>query len=189
MKRLLFLLAIAALVPPGTALSKGPVEAMITGPGLDKAIVLSGVGEEPTPAGSLAESAGFFLAAFTPGESPLLQARPRGDLGPRYTITYKLPDEIKQYAYPYATPPVAYMPPDQGLFGADVTRGGWFLAGPQLKTLLVSAGLPKSAPGGSGSDPSGSFSLGLLRLFGAGLLLVMATTLVMRRRARPATTA
>jgi len=185
MKRLLFILAIGALVLPATALGKGPVEATITGPGLDKPIVLSGVGEEPTPAGSLAESAGFFLAAFGPNESPLIRARPRGDVGPRYTITYEIPAKIKQYAYPYATPPVSYLPPGQDLFGADVTRGGWFRAGTQLRAMLVSAGLPKAAPGGSGSDED-FVSTGLLSLLGAVLLLGAAATFVLRRRARPA---
>jgi hypothetical protein len=187
MKRLLFI-AVGALVLPATALGKGPVEATIIGPGLGKPIVLSGVGEEPTPASSLAESAGFFRAAFGPEPSPLLQARPRGDLGPRYTITYKIPAGIKQYVYPYATPPVSYLPPGQDLFGADVTRGGWFRAGTRLRALLVSAGLSESAPSGSTSD-QGSVSTGLVSLLGAALVLGATTMLVLRRRARPATAA
>jgi hypothetical protein len=184
MKRLL-LIAIGALVLPAAALGKGPVEATITGPGLGKPIVLSGVGKEPTPVGALAESTGFFRAAFSPEESALLQGRPPGDLGPKYTITYKIPTKIRQYAYPYANPPVAYLPPGQDLFGADVTRGGWFRAGTRLKTMLVSAGLPKESPGGSSRPDQDVVSAGLISLLGAALLLGATTAFVLRRRARP----
>ena len=45
MKRLLGIVAVAALVLPATAQAKGPDRATITGPGLDAAIVLSGYGE------------------------------------------------------------------------------------------------------------------------------------------------
>ena len=42
MKRFLFLLAAAALALPATAFAKGPSDATITGPGLGKAIEISG---------------------------------------------------------------------------------------------------------------------------------------------------
>jgi hypothetical protein len=68
MKRLLFLLAVAALALPATALAKGPSQARITGPGLTKAIVIAGAEAEGTPIMDLADAAGFFPAAF--GQEP-----------------------------------------------------------------------------------------------------------------------
>jgi hypothetical protein len=189
MKRILVLLALAALALPTAASAKGPVSASIEGPGTGGGIKLTGGGENfGTTLGNLAQYAGFFPAAFGQEPSPMLGARPQGDLGPRYTITYEIPGEIKQYVYPYASPPATYMPPGQDLYGADATKGGWFRADEQLKTTLVSAGLPKTAPGESGLDV-GSISTGLISLLGAALVLGATTMFVLRRRARPATAA
>src|SRR5947199_232583 len=66
MKRILFLLAVAALALPATALAKGPSEAKITGPGLGKAITVTGPESEGSPLMTFAEHAGFFPAAFGP---------------------------------------------------------------------------------------------------------------------------
>ena len=91
MKRLLFLLAIAALALPAAALAKGPSEATITGPGLGKAITIVGAEEEGSPLMSFAEQAGFFQAAFGQEPDPMLPGKPKGDLGPKYRIEYKVP--------------------------------------------------------------------------------------------------
>jgi hypothetical protein len=58
MKRLLFVLAAAALLAPA-ALAKGPSQATVTGPGLSEAIVLKGLGDSS----ALTEQAGFFPGA------------------------------------------------------------------------------------------------------------------------------
>jgi hypothetical protein len=97
-------------------------------------------------------------------------------------------DRLKQDIYPYAPGgPVTYMKPGQKFFGTEETRGGWFKAAPVLKDTLVSAGLPKLAPGGSSSDDSSFFSAELLSaMAGAALLLAGATVVFLRRRERPA---
>ena len=108
MKRLLLLLAVAALVLPAAAFAKGPDEATITGPGLAKAITITGPEEAGSPLMSFAEAAGFFPAAFGQEPNPMLPDRPKGDLGPKYRIDYNVPGgeggsfSISQDLYPYA---------------------------------------------------------------------------------------
>src|SRR4051812_13737057 len=103
MKRLLFVLFAAALLAPA-AVAKGPSEASITGPGLSKAITFKGLGDSS----SLTEYAGFFPSAFGQSPDPMLQGRPTGKLGPRYTIRYVVPGgysktyRLTQDLYPYA---------------------------------------------------------------------------------------
>src|SRR6266513_1613865 len=132
MKRILFLLAIAALALPATALAKGPSEAKITGPGLGKAITVTGPESEGSPLMTFAEQAGFFPAAFSQQPNPMLPGRPKGNLGPKYRIAYKVPGpesdqfQISQDLYPYASPSaVSYMPAGQKIFDST-THGGWY---------------------------------------------------------------
>src|SRR5687767_12182387 len=189
-------LVASALVFAVTAQAKGPVAATIDGPGTGGGISIGGNGEPGSgaPLGKLSDQAGLFAAAFGQTPDPMLADRPNGDLGPRYTISYRLPGPsgedatIRQDAYPYAQGgPVTYTAPGQRFFGTQSTRGGWYRASPKLKTTLVQAGLPTSAPstGGSGEEGSGfadfwpaiavAFVLGLTALIG-----VFA-----RRRLRP----
>jgi hypothetical protein len=196
MKRLLVLAALAALVLPTAALAKGPDEAKITGPGLAKAIVISGPEEEGSPMMAFAEAAGFFPAAFGQQPNPMEPSRPKGDLGPRYTIEYNVPGgdgeswTLKQDLYPYAQPSaVTYMKPGQTIFDMT-TIGGWW-SNATLKDQLVALGLPKSAATAKSSNASsaGFFSTGRLGLLVVVLLGIGGATLVMRRRLRGDATA
>ena len=190
MKRAFLILAIAALVLPAAALGKGPSGASIDGPG--GGITFNGDGEsEGTPLGDLTQQAGFFPAVFGQEPNPMFAGRPKGDLGPKHTITYTVPnptngiDEIKQDLYPYAKPgPVTYTRPGQRIFDMT-TRGGWFQANPQLKETLVAAGLPSRPPAAASSDSS-SLGTSLFSGFAVALFLVAATAVFLRRRARPA---
>ena len=91
----LFVLAAALL--PGAALGKGASEATIVGPGVDGPITLAGVSSRGQPGGDLqllariADESGFFSAVFSPTPDPMLDERPGGALGPKYTITYAMP--------------------------------------------------------------------------------------------------
>src|SRR5687767_1747900 len=108
MKRLLLVLAVTVLALPAAAIAKGPDEATITGPGLDKAITIKGLEEPGSPLMAFADAAGFFPAAFDQQPSPMLPGRPKGDLGPKYRIDYNVPGPdgenfaITQDLYPYA---------------------------------------------------------------------------------------
>jgi hypothetical protein len=198
MKRLLVLAALAALVLPTAALAKGPNEAKITGPGLAKAIVISGAEEPGSPMMTFAEAAGFFPATFGQQPNPMLPDRPKGDLGPRYTIEYNVPGPdggdftLKQDLYPYAQPAaVTYMKAGQKIFDMT-TAGGWW-SDSTLKDQLVAVGLPKTASAAeaanSSSSSAGFFSTGRLGVLVIVLLVLGGATLVMRRRFRGDATA
>jgi hypothetical protein len=189
MRRLILLLALGLLAVPSQALGKGPSAATMEGPGGGGGITFSG-DEGSGPLGNLTQQSGWFAAVFEQEPNPMLAARPRGDLGPKYTVTYTVPGPnndtftITQDVYPYASSrPVTYLAPGQPIFDMQ-TRGGWFQAGPDLKETLVAAGLPETAPGGSSDDTS--FPTATVSLLAFVLLLAGATALLLRRRARPA---
>jgi len=185
MKRLLFLLAVAALALPATALAKGPSQARITGPGLTKAIVIAGAEAEGTPIMNLADAAGFFPAAFGQEPDPMSSAPPKSTLGPKYSLDYVVPGgnnlnyKIHQDLYPYASSGGwSFMPKGQPIFDMT-THGGWFQDA-RLKGILVAHGLPKSVPTQTSSQSSnaGFFSTGkigalILVLFGIGAAAVL----------------
>jgi hypothetical protein len=191
MKRALLVLAIAALALPMAALGKGPSAASMDGPGSGGGITFSGDGESNgTPLGNLTEQSGFFPAVFTRQPDPMLDSRPKGDLGPKYTVTYTVPGpnnetwKIQQDVYPYAEHgPVTYMKPGQEIFELGGTRGGWFQATPQLKETLVSAGLPPSPPLAS----TNRWSIPRVTMSALTVLLfVFVAVFILRRRVRPA---
>ena len=191
MKRILFLLAIATLALPATAFAKGPSQAKIDGPGLGKAITITGTEEEGSPLMGFAEAAGFFPAAFGQQPDPMSPSRPKGSLGPKFSIDYTVPGpegetyEIAQDLYPYAKPfAVTYMAPGQKIF-YGATRGGWFES-PLLKQTLVKAGLP-ATPARPTSNSSSFVSGGQLGALagGAALLIAIGSAIFMRRRERP----
>jgi hypothetical protein len=191
MKRLLLVLALAALALPATAFAKGPDEAKITGPGLDKAIVVSGPEEDGSPMMTFADAAGFFPAVFGQQPNPMLPGRPKGNLGPKYTIEYNVPGgdgmswTLEQDLYPYALPSaVTYTKAGQEIFDMT-TVGGWW-ADASLKDQLTALGLPKSAAAAEETNASsaGFFSTGHLGVLVLVLLLLGGATLVMRRRFR-----
>jgi hypothetical protein len=193
MKRLLLVLALAALALPVTAFAKGPDEAKITGPGLDKAIVISGPEEDGSPMMAFAEAAGFFPAVFGQQPDPMLPGEPKGGLGPRYRIDYNVPGpegedySISQDLYPYALPSaVTYTKAGQEIFDMT-TVGGWW-SDASLKDQLVALGLPKTAAAAetasASSSSAGFFSTGRLGVLVLVLLVLGGATLVMRRRFR-----
>jgi hypothetical protein len=153
MKRVIVaLVALGALVVAGTAAAKGPSEAKITGPGLNSALTIKGVGEGDTSTdlGLLVNDAGFFPQTFGQSPTPLLRAQPQ-DLGPRYSVTYTVPgpttSTLEQELYPYASGgPASFMRPGQKFWDTQTTVGGWYRGTPQLKAMLVRAGLPAAPP-------------------------------------------
>ena len=191
MKRLLFLIAVAALALPATASAKGPSEATITGPGLGKAIRIIGPEAEGSPLMNLAEAAGFFPAAFGQTPDPMAYARPKGDLGPRYSIDYVVPgpnggnDKIHQDLYPYAKPGAwTHMAAGQPIFDFE-THGGWFTDS-RIKEILVARGLPKAPPTTSSksSSSAGFFSNGKIGAFVFVLFGIGAAAVLTRRHLR-----
>jgi hypothetical protein len=164
MKRLVLLISTLALTLAAPAAAKGPDEATVTGPGLDggKIVFRSGGGDPEfgTQFGDFVEAVGFFPAMFRTIPDPMVDTKPKGSLGPRYRIVYRVPGPdgdratIRQDVYPYAAAGVvSYMKPGQPFFGgSERTRGGWFVAGHPTKETLVAAGFPRSAPSGGGGS-------------------------------------
>lgn len=188
MKRLALTLAIATLALPTAALGKGPTAATLEGPGIGDGISFTGY-EGTGRLGYLTQATGFFAAVLGQQPNPMLAARPKGDLGPEYTLTYGVPGggstaKVVQTIYPYAPDgPVMYTAAGQDMFGMK-SRGGWFQGAPHLKATLVEAGLPASAS--SSSSDGSSFPAPTVSLLVFALLLVGATAVLLRRRARPA---
>jgi hypothetical protein len=192
MKHLVFALALVALTVPSAAFGKGATGATIDGPGSGGGITFKSGDQRngPTELSQLVEYSGLYPALFGQEPNPMLASRPKGDLGPKYIVTYTIPtsasDEakIRQEVYPYAKPaPVTYMQPGQKIFDGQ-TRGGWFQADQRLKQTLVAAGLPAQAPATTSGDSS--FPIDLVGLMAGALLLAAATTFAVRRRMRPA---
>jgi hypothetical protein len=180
-------LAVALLLPAAAA-AKGPSTATIAGPGLDHALEIKGYGEggDATPLGILVEGGGFFAQVFQPTPRLTTKARPAGQLGPRYDVTYIVPGPngdsiLTQDLYPYAaTGPLTYMTPAQKFWGSQSTTGGWFRGSSQLKQMLVRAGLPSSAPMAHAGHARG---VGIALETGAGIAVAaMALALLYRRR-------
>jgi hypothetical protein len=171
-RRVLLVAAVAActlLLLPTAALAKGPSAATIDGSGPGGPgngpkgpITLRGDGEmgSGSDLGSLAEDAGFFPALFAQTPDPMLKAAPTKLLGPRYTITWTVPEgdnvaaKLRQDVYPYAaTGPLTYTPPGQRVFG-EASHGGWYQASDGLRRQLIALGLPNRpalTSSGSGS--------------------------------------
>jgi hypothetical protein len=152
----------AAITLAAPALAKGPSQASITGPGLARAIAVSGDGEPgmQSPLALLAGQTGLFAVLFGPdvgvpgqASAPLRTPPPKASLGARYTVIYTVPGvtpqpgeqygRIRQDLYPYAAGgPVIYTPPGQAGFGGPVAVTGWLRAGPGLTRTLAQLGVP-----------------------------------------------
>ena len=184
------LIAFLTLALPGTALAKGPSAAMIAGPGL-ATIRVSGAEGSSTPFWRLVEATGWFEAAWGPSRLP--QEPPQGVLGPRYTITWKVPSSgrLQQDVYPYAKPsPVSYMRRGQEIYGTPV-KGGWYTGGTKLAKTLVAVGVPAQPPQASAPTPTATHTTssgsGLSAVEIAGIvlgavILVLALGLGIRAR-------
>ena len=167
--------ALLGALLPFLATAKGPIEASLEGPGLEAPLAFGwtygGAADDPrrAPFEHVALATGLLTAVFADASVETFDAasrrlrleRPKGDLGPRYTLTHRFEGpggaEIVQDLYPYAEPrPVLFIAPRS-----------WSVAGPGLREALVEAGLPAARGGGDGR-----WSLGFgLAALGAALVL------------------
>jgi hypothetical protein len=151
-----------ALALAAPALAKGPSQARITGPGLARAVVVSGNGEpgEPDRLASLALQTGLFTVMFGAGAdiggpvpAQLRSPPPQASLGPGYLVIYTVPGvtprpgqefgQVRQDVYPHAAGgPVIYTPRGQHGFGESLTVTGWLRGSPQLARTLALVGVP-----------------------------------------------
>ena len=182
------------------ALAKGlePAEARITGPGLEKPIVLR---DPDGPGGTGGTTLGLFAGqtlSYSYEDRSRMVQKPAEDLGPRYTVHWRLrPMEggdtvtLRQDLFPYAQGgPVVFLPDSRRARRSHLTSG-WLRPTPTLLTNLQAYGLPERAPGSassleeSGDETEPSFlapiaGTGSIALVGLGVFFVM------RRRSGPA---
>ena len=139
------------------AMAKGPDQVTISGPGLDKPIVVSGYGEPGSGGnvGELADGSGLFLVMFgsNGSDQKLLTQAPTAQLGPKFLLSYRVPDAteagstVRQDLYPQAAGgPLTYTEPGQAVFGTR-TSGGWYQTPPSFGRVLVHLGVSTNAVG------------------------------------------
>lgn len=162
MKRLLTTLVVAVLILAivGSVQAKGamPQAARMTGPGLPTPLKFG----DPTMPGGTTDANLNLLASETRLFETLLglehSLRPKGPLGPRYTITWTMRKELHPHQtfevrsdfYPYAKAgPVMYTHGGQhvrDVEGAHVLHSGWAQANPVITVNLRAWGLPPQHP-------------------------------------------
>ena len=90
---------------------------------------------------------------------------------------------MEQDLYPYAAGgPASYMRPGQRFWGTQSTVGGWYRGTSALKTMLIKAGLPQTAPASDRVRIGGLRGIGIAAA--AGVVLAGAGFAVLRRRRR-----
>jgi len=172
-----------ALAFPAAAVAKGPDAATVSGPGLSGQVPIGGIGRVTTARSSAVSSRTAATSRRSSG-SPLTDDRhaAEGDLGPGYTVTYRVPgptgkSTIRQIVYPFAKPaPVTYMESDQPFWDGQKTHGGWYVAAAQVKDVLGKVGLPASPP----SNGSGFWRMWMLAPIVAAALALGALALLRR---------
>jgi hypothetical protein len=187
MKRLIVLaLGLAALLATPAA-AKGPVAASITGPGLDRAIVLVGDAEGNTSSrfGLFVQQVGFFPQVFTQTPDSTSRVRPPGALGPRYDVAYRVPGPnndtwtVRQELYPFAAAgPITHVRPGQTIFTSMATHGGWYRSPFSLRRTLVALGFPSRPPTVNQSGLGAGAWTGI----GIGFALMVSAAWFVRRR-------
>jgi hypothetical protein len=146
----------------GPAQAKGIQSATIIGPGLDEPINVDHPDDSKLPA-----LTGFWeVMPGQPAPPALTDKVPTKQLGPRYTITWRLmtdtdeTTEIRQNLYPDAVGgPLVHTAAGQRIFDAD-TVNGWYSAPATLRDMLRSLGVPLAnatrSAGSSATTPQGA---------------------------------
>jgi hypothetical protein len=206
---------VLGLAAPASA--KGADQATITGPGLSKPIVINGNGEPGSveQLGQLSDGTGLFAYMFggDNGSGQQLAAPPAGDLGPQYSIAYRVPDgspngsTFRQDLYPSApNGPVTFTPDGQEVFG-NKARTGWFQPAASFGSFLTAIGIPGVTAAGeptasvsptapatraalaSSHSPGGMPVWLIAAIIGVAALLVLATVAWLGQRSRQRATA
>jgi hypothetical protein len=186
-------IAVACLAVTVRADAKGVSLVTLTGPTLVTPIEISGDIGSPsaTLANNLTDESGLFTGVFADGSQPADPGPPAGDLGPKYQATYTFPGDttiaIRQDIYPYApSGPVTFVPTGQAWLGGQLTKGGWYRASPHFSALLITAGLPASAPTPSAASEQprkiGADAATIIAVALASALLVTTLALFFTRR-------
>src|SRR3712207_738760 len=93
MKKCLLVLAAVALALPMNATAKGAYSATVKGEGMEGSLTFGGDRAGPKQSrelGRFADASGVYPATFGFAPPRVRAERPRGDLGPRYRVTWHL---------------------------------------------------------------------------------------------------
>lgn len=104
--------------------AKGPSSATVSGPGMEPQTVRWQYrpGNTRPNLDELTAATGLFRV--WPGGRPGKRTAPDGDLGPRYTVVYKLGGSLRQHLYPLASSGELVFTPRQMVNGEPM-RAGW----------------------------------------------------------------
>ena len=203
--RVFLAVIVALLIIPAVAHAKGPDQATIDGTGMTAPASISGTEGASGDLSTLVEVAGLFPAAMGQTPDPMLAAAPDELLGPKLSITWRIPDgdptpgTVRQDLYLYAAGgPLTYTAPGQQFLGSERTRGGWFRTPAALRsrwavfelpaaTALEAAAHPTAALSTPPSGPGGRRSWLLIAVIATAVVCgVTLTTLrvTSRRRGR-----
>jgi hypothetical protein len=116
---------------------------------------------------TLVKLAGLFPAAFGQTPDPMLASAPDERLGPKLSITWRVPDgdptpsTVRQELYLYAEGgPLTYTVPGQTFLGSERTRGGWFRTPAALRSRWAVFGLPARTALEAAARPTAALSTG-----------------------------
>jgi hypothetical protein len=155
----------ALLIIPAVAHAKGPDQATIDGTGMTAPASISVTEGASGDLSTLVELAGLFPAAIGQTPDPMLATAPGELLGPKLTITWRIPDgdptpgTVRQDLYLYAEGgPLTYTAPGQLFLGSERTRGGWFRTPAALRSRWAVFGLPARTALEAGARPPAASS-------------------------------
>lgn len=180
--------AVALLPIPAGAKGLEQSLAIVSGPGLDRPLILERDQWGIPRSGSSPQAV---VIERLIGGSPKASRSPAGRLGPAYEIHYQLSvydpradwpvlTLVHQRLYPYAAPmPVTYTPPQfwRNPFGSNRVRAGWQPFPPQLIERLQRLGLPERPP----APPAIAAMVLPLGAVGAAVALALTARVVRRR--------
>jgi hypothetical protein len=157
---LVAVLAPLALAAPAQA--KGPVSAVISGPGIDTTRLT--FDSDETKLAALLDIA----YPWIDGRGVWRAGRPAGELGPMYSVTYRMPPEmrltrdevVRQTIYPFADGgAVVYTARGQTMFGNPLQHG-WKTASGQLTAVMRDLGAvdPNAATNAASVTPAAATS-------------------------------
>lgn len=151
---------VVLLVASCPATAKSVVSLSVEGPGLEAPLVLTGSVDKdgrPPKATDIAIMTSVYAQAIPTSSLPLEDESPASSLGPRYIATYVLDvagTTFVQHIYPFAEPQaVTFAPPGQRWSDGELSRSGWTIGAPELRSTLVDAGVPLPRPALSGREP------------------------------------
>jgi hypothetical protein len=166
MIRRIALASVVAVLAPLTlaapAQAKGPVSAVVSGPGIDTTRLT--FDSDETELAALLDIA----YPWIDGRGVWRAERPAGELGPMYSVAYRMPakmgphrkEVVRQMIYPFADGgAVVYTARGQTMFGAPLQHG-WKTASAQLTAVMQDLGAadPNAATNAASVTPAAATS-------------------------------